>query len=131
MPAFAHKGVKMKNLLTYTIGFCLALSLSSCATLFGPKGLHDVAANSDPQGAEIIIDGVSYGTTPTTLQLSPKESYNVTFKLGDETRNVVIQNRIGVLWIILDIAGGLVPLIVDAATGDWYELSEDQVFVVF
>ncbi len=36
----------------------------------------------------------------------------------------------GAGWIILDILGGLVPIIVDVATGGWYELDNTNVKVV-
>ena len=32
------------------------LTLTSCATLFGPKS-HALSANSNPPGAEIYVDG--------------------------------------------------------------------------
>jgi hypothetical protein len=35
-----------------------------------------------------------------------------------------ITNHVGVGWIVLDVIFGLVPVIVDAATGSWYELDQ-------
>jgi hypothetical protein len=32
-----------------------------------------------------------------------------------------VKGKVGVKWIVLDILGGFVPVIVDAATGNWYE----------
>jgi len=61
----------MKNL--FLIAFlCL---ISSCAFLLNDKTV-DVAINSNPAGADIVIDGRSYGRTPATLILEPK-SYTV------------------------------------------------------
>jgi hypothetical protein len=48
-----------------------------------------------------------------------------------EERTFQLRNEIGTLWIILDVVTGLVPIIVDAATGDWYELKPGEVFVSF
>lgn len=108
----------------------LSMLLSSCALLF--KGETDtVDVTSDPIGAEVFIDGVSYGTTPLNLELRSDETYEVMLRLDGEERTVILRNEIGTLWIVLDIVGGLVPLIVDAATGAWYELEPDQVFVEF
>ena len=43
------------------------------------------------------------------------------------TRNVT--NKVGAGWVILDVLGGLVPIIIDAVTGAWYDLSEKNVDV--
>ena len=32
-------------------------------------------------------------------------------------------------WIILDLLGGLISIIVDAATGDWFMLNSDHVHI--
>jgi len=34
---------------------------------------------------------------------------------------------VGAGWVILDILGGLIPVIVDAATGDWHYLDQTNV----
>lgn len=108
----------------------LATLLSGCATVF-KGGVQDVPVNSDPEGVEIIIDGVSFGRTPTTLQLQVNRSYNIVLRNGTEERMFTIRNEIGALWIVLDVVTGLVPVIVDAATGNWYELQPGQVYVDF
>lgn len=38
-----------------------------------------------------------------------------------DDRTFRLSNEIGVLWIVLDVVTGLIPLIVDAATGNWPE----------
>lgn len=106
------------------------LLLSSCALLF--KGEDDtVDFNTEPAGAEVFIDGVSYGTTPVSVQLKASETYTVSLRYQDQERTIMIQNQVGALWVVLDILGGLVPLIVDAATGAWYELEPNQVYFEF
>lgn len=108
----------------------LVFLLASCALLF--KGEHqDVPVSSTPAGAEVFIDGVSYGTTPVQLNLRSDTTHTVVLRLDDQERTVILRNEIGALWVVLDILGGLVPLIIDAATGAWYELSPDQVVVTF
>ena len=111
------------------IAFVMFL-LSGCATLF--KGSKEtIHANSTPQGAEVFIDGVSYGLTPISFKLKTHRDYTVVFRYEGEERSVVIENNVGTLWIVLDVLGGLVPLIVDAATGDWHELSPNELVVSF
>jgi hypothetical protein len=34
---------------------------------------------------------------------------------------------VGAGWVVLDVLAGLVGIIVDAATGAWYELDQDAV----
>jgi hypothetical protein len=40
---------------------------------------------------------------------------------------VVVNASVGAGWVIIDILGGLLPVIIDAATGDWYSLDQDHV----
>ena len=58
--------------LVQKISLCLLLAFSSsCAMLFNDKTV-DVSINSNPTGADIFIDGKSYGKTPANLKLEPK-----------------------------------------------------------
>jgi len=120
----------MKHVLLVVLSVVLLLVLSSCALIF--KGSdQDIPFSSQPSGAEVIIDGVSFGQTPVTINLSVNKQHTVVFRKDGEERTVLIQNEIGTLWIILDVVGGLVPLVVDAATGAWFELTPSQVSVTF
>lgn len=48
---------------------------TSCAMMFNEKNV-DVTINSNPQGADIFIEGFNYGQTPKTINIAPKD-YNV------------------------------------------------------
>ncbi len=50
--------------------------LASCAYVFNKKTV-EVTIDSNPQGADITIEGRNYGKTPAVLTLEPK-NYNVT-----------------------------------------------------
>lgn len=50
--------------------------LSSCAAIFNKKEV-DLSINSNPSGAQIIIGGANYGTTPATFKITP-DKYTVT-----------------------------------------------------
>lgn len=106
------------------------LLFNSCATIF--KGsTDDVSFSSDPSGAKVYVNGVLLGTTPVKLKLKSKNSYTIEIKKeGYETKTVVINNSIGAGWIILDILGGFIPVIIDAATGSWYSLDQEHVNAV-
>jgi len=107
--------------------FTLILFLSSCATLF--KGTsEEVRFGSDPQKAEVWVNGAKMGETPISLKLESKKTYQIEFrKEGYKTVTKNITNRVGAGWIILDVLAGLIPVIVDAATGAWYSLDQKNV----
>jgi len=119
---------KVKALLCLLI-FCLSLSLG-CAAIF--KGTSDkVDFSSEPEGAKVYVNGVLMGDTPLNLKLESKRTYYVEFKKeGYETKHFTLTNHVGVGWIILDVIFGVVPVVVDAATGSWYVLDQDYVNAV-
>lgn len=121
----------MRRLSVWGTVFCLfavmVWLLSGCASIF--KGTStNVDFSSNPEGAKVFVNGHQMGTTPVELKLESKKVYHVEFKKeGFETRNFTITNHVGVGWIILDVIFGLVPVVVDAATGAWYNLDQDNV----
>jgi hypothetical protein len=114
----------MKKLLSTFLIASLFLLTSSCATIF--KGNSSkINFNSNPQGAQIYVNGNYMGDTPILLKLESKQAYNIEFrKEGYKTKAFNITNHVGVGWIVLDVIFGLVPVVVDAATGSWYELDQ-------
>ncbi len=117
----------MKKAISITLAIALFLLTSSCATLF--KGTSSrVDFSSDPQGAKIYANGNYMGDTPIRLKLESKRTYNIEFrKEGYQTKTFNITNHVGAGWVVLDILAGLVPVIIDAATGAWYELDQKTV----
>jgi len=110
----------------------LALSLiifylTSCATLFkGTSEEVNFKTSHDP--AEIWINGQNMGQTPMSIKLESKKTYTIEFKKEDyKTVTKTITNHVGAGWIILDVLGGLIPVIVDAATGAWYSFDQKNV----
>ncbi len=105
----------------------LSLSLLGCASLL--KGPYEsVGFGSDPVKAKVYVNGAYMGETPLRLFLPVRESYSIEFKKeGYVSQTVLIGNGIGVGWIVLDVIGGLIPVIVDAATGDWMYLDQTNV----
>jgi hypothetical protein len=114
----------MKRFLSIFLIASLFLLTSSCATIF--KGNSSkINFNSNPQGAQIYVNGNYMGDTPILLKLESKQTYNIEFKKeGYKTKAFNITNHVGVGWIVLDVIFGLVPVVVDAATGSWYELDQ-------
>jgi hypothetical protein len=103
---------------------------NGCATLFG--GSTDrIDISSLPSGANVHVNGQYIGTTPLQLKLRSKDTYSIDFhKEGYENKIVLVDNSVAAGWIILDILGGVWPVFVDAATGDWYSLDQDRVTAV-
>ncbi|MFP4527213.1 MAG: PEGA domain-containing protein [Candidatus Kapaibacterium sp.] len=108
---------------------CCALMLNACGLIF--SGTHDeVQMHSSPEQADIYIDGQYRGSTPMKLKLRSDQDYLVEFrKEGYETRTVNLTCSVGAGYVILDILLGVVPIIIDAATGGWYTLDQYNVGV--
>lgn len=115
-----------------SICLCVVLisSLYGCATLFKQKS-RTVSFNSDPQGAEIYINGNRMGKTPMPMNLSNLKAVTVTFKKeGYDDKTYIINTKVGAGWVVLDCLGGFIPVIIDAVTENWYNLDTDDVNVM-
>jgi hypothetical protein len=117
----------MKKILIILISILTLGTVSSCATLFGKK-THALAVSSDPRGAEVYVNGFKRGVTPIELNLKADKSYTIEYrKEGFESVTRVVNTKVSAGWIVLDVLGGLIPIIVDAATGNWNKLDQDSV----
>ena len=111
------------------LGLCVVIVwlVAGCATVFQGTSTN-VDVSSDPSGAKVYVNGHQMGTTPVTLRLETKHVYHLEFKKeGFETKSYTITNHVGVGWVVLDVILGLIPVVVDAATGAWYELDQECV----
>jgi hypothetical protein len=108
----------------------LAVFSGSCATVF--KGNHSrVGFTSEPQGAKVYIDGQYLGDTPIRLKLESRHDYTIEFvKDGYKTKAFHLTNHVGPGWVVLDVILGLVPVLVDAVTGSWYDLDQKHLNAV-
>tara|TARA_E500000318_G_C3566654_1_gene215940 strand:- start:450 stop:833 length:384 start_codon:yes stop_codon:yes gene_type:complete len=117
-------------ILSISLLVIASLSFSSCATLFGKKS-HALAIGSDPAGAEVYVNGFKMGTTPVELNLKADKSYTIEYrKEGYQNVTRIVNTKVGAGWIVLDVLGGLIPIVVDAATGNWNKLDQDTVNAV-
>jgi hypothetical protein len=115
----------MKKFLALAVIVCMA---GACATIF--KGSNEeVRFDSRPVGAEIWIDGTKLGTAPAVFKLESKKTYTIEFKLDGKTKAVRLTNHMAAGYLILDILAGLVPVIIDAATGAWQKFDTNNVIV--
>ena len=103
------------------------VSSTGCATVLnsGPK---PVGFNSDPDGADVVVNGEVKGTTPVTLDLHPERDYTVVIsKRAYDDYPVALGTHTQPGWVILDVfAFGLLAITVDAITGEWkaFDFSE-------
>jgi len=105
--------------------FLLPLAIYGCATIL--KGSIDqVDVSSDPNGAKIYVNGEFLGKTPVHLRLPAKKTFFIEFvKDGYEKKTYVLNSSVGAGWIVLDVLFGLIPVVVDASTGAWYEFDDN------
>jgi len=108
----------------------IAVFLAGCATLFANK-TPEVRIASDPDGAKVYVNGDFMGNTPVKLQLASNKTYTIEFrKDGYQTKTYHLNNHVGGGWIVLDILGGFWPIVIDLATGSWYEFDSNDVKTV-
>lgn len=100
----------------------LVLLTQGCATLFDGK-TSEVTFTSEPSGVLVTVDELS-GTTPVTLTI-PKKATEATFAFDGEARTVELERSMQGGFILMDIlftpGFGLSGLLIDGATGAWYE----------
>jgi hypothetical protein len=119
-----------KNIFTIISIATLILLIPGCATLFGPK-THSLSVSSEPPNAEVYVNGFKMGSTPIELSLKADKSYSIEYRMeGYQSITRVVNTKVGAGWIVLDILGGLIPVVVDAATGNWNQLDQDAVNAV-
>ncbi|AFN75750.1 putative lipoprotein [Melioribacter roseus P3M-2] len=108
----------------------LSFLLSGCALLF--QGINQkVSLDSSPDTAEVWVNGVKMGLTPCKIELKRNSEYTIEFKKdGYNIKSYRVTNSVGAGWIVLDILGGLIPVIIDASTGAWYSLDQDNINVM-
>ena len=123
----ATRGQKTRSLTSI---ICLALSLSSgCATIIrGPT--QAVAISSEPNGADILVDGSLVGTTPSNIDLARGRDHLITFeKDGYHTRNIPVIKSIGRAVFGNLLYGGFLGWGVDATSGAQYNLNPETLVV--
>ena len=93
------------------------LSICGCATLYGQNN-HEITVTSQPPGAELYLNGIEYGKTPTSIVL-PKVGFSspqlvlkkpgykdTTFLVETEFQNVGWWNLIVLPVFLIDLGTG-------------------------
>lgn len=104
----------------------LVIALSGCAAIFGSKQ-KNFDLRSTPTGAEVFLDGARVGTTPFKINLSNQKEHTFVFRqAGYKDVTCQLAKGTGGGWVVADILLGLVPVIIDAATGAWSQTQGDS-----
>jgi hypothetical protein len=120
---------RLSQVVSATVVLGLLWALSGCATMLTSKQT-DVSFSAQPDGASVYVNGNFMGKTPLQLKLEKNKDYLIEFREeGYQSKTVLLNKGLGAGWIILDVVFGLVPVIVDAITGDWNFLTADNVKV--
>ena len=120
----------MQTVLIRLLAVVMVVGLTSgCATVIKGRS-QTVPVNSDPPGAEIIVNHAPMGVTPAQLELRRKDDHLITLeKTGYAPASVPIVKSVGgAVWGNI-LAGGLIGWGVDATTGAQYNLKPETVFV--
>ena len=122
----------MKLLQTFSLLVLLSMS-SSCALMMNDKN-DQISISSEPSGADIFIEGRSYGKTPATITAEAKNSTLVLTKEGYGTAQLDLKvfatmKKNGAC--SADALGAMliVPLYSVLWSGKCYQFKERQYFV--
>lgn len=108
----------MKNNLSIVLLLGIALSTTSCATIF--TGTRDkITFNSTPEGAKVIHNGEEKCVTPCTTPISRSLSKQfVTIeKEGFDAQKVKLDKSFNAVTLLNILFGGAIGVGIDAATG--------------
>ena len=121
----------LKVLLACAMVVIVSLSMTGCATILKQK-TRVVNFDSNPQGADVYLDGDRVEQTPFPYSLSNLKSVNITFKKnGYMDKTYIINTEVGGGWVIADIFGlTIVNILVDACTNNWLNLDTSYVKVL-
>ena len=105
----------------------LSAVFSGCATVF--KGTRqEISVTSNPPGASVFVNNVSFGQTPTVIDLQRNKSYTVLLELhGFKPYELKFERKWNTLFYInIPVVGW----VVDALSGAMYKLTPQEVNVM-
>jgi hypothetical protein len=99
--------------------FVVAVLSTGCAAVLGShQKTFDLQSN--PQSADVYVDGNRLGATPLQVKLDNHKNYTFVFrKEGYKDASCSLNKATGAGWVIFDVVTGLIPIIIDAATNSW------------
>jgi hypothetical protein len=120
-------GSKMKKYLAILL--IVPFLFTGCATILQSAD-DTVSLESQPQKASVYINGNLSGETPLIIKLPRNKNQIVEFRLdGYHSKMVPIERQTQAGYVVFDVLFGLLPVIVDAANGAWFELEPISVYL--
>ena len=103
---------------------------AGCATI--NKGTQErILISSIPSSAKVEINGEYKGETPVSVELKTDyEQEIVLTKEGYKSQKILLKPSVNKTWIWLDIISFVVPVAVDAYTGDWKTFDTNKIHKV-
>ncbi|WP_347219473.1 PEGA domain-containing protein [Chryseobacterium sp.] len=108
----------MKNNLSIVLLLGIALSTTSCATIF--TGTRDkITFNSSPEGAKVMHKGEEKCVTPCTAPISRSLSKQIVTieKEGFQPQEIKLDKNFNAVTLLNILFGGAIGVGIDAATG--------------
>jgi hypothetical protein len=107
----------------------LTLLSTSCATVVSGTS-QDISINTEPVGADIKVNGMHYGKTPSIVNIKRKGSHSISLsKEGYHTIGRPLSKSLN-WWVTGNILiGGLIGLVVDFASGGAYKLYPENIHI--
>lgn len=123
--------IKAQRFFSWSIVLLVPMIAWGCASIIEGK-TQAVTFNSEPSGAQVIINGMPMGVTPATITLKKSEydNANVTFKKeGHQDQQANLHTKVTAWFWGNIISGGLLGSATDAISGAMWEYSPDKHFV--
>lgn len=103
----------------FAIVVALMATDSGCASILR-SSRQDVVVESVPPGATLYVDGLRQGKTPMVVDLRRGDAHVLELEMsGYEKKTQVVNAWVQGGWVALDFLCGVLPIAVDAATGNW------------
>ena len=119
----------MKKIINIVILVIFIINITGCATILKQKSV-DVAVNTEPEGANVFLNGNRVGKTPITLNLPHKHSVVLVFrKDGYEEMSHRIDKHLVGGWLVVSFLCDVLPAGIDLATQSAWSLDETNVMV--
>ena len=121
---------RMPSLTLPLVCVAMPLTVAACGLVFGGTRQTIQAVSSPPGTTITTAPATATLTTPASVSLERKRDYTLTFsRAGYSSADAQVVHHVRGGIIVLDILCGLVPVIIDAATGAWNSLSPNVVNV--
>lgn len=112
------------KIFLFFLGMVFVITMNSCATIFGGKKNTIQVKVGSPESALVYLDGVFIGEAPFKIRIEKQRIQEGSIieikKEGYRTMQYHVIRSPHAGYVILDILGGVVPMVVDVADGNIY-----------